>query len=212
MRLRKVKGAMDKVNESSYTIVNPEEYKGNFKSIFGNDNEIHLEIGTGKGDFLIGMAEAFPNINFIGVEKYESVLVRMVEKLDNLKLSNIKVIRFDAMNIDEVFDHEIKTLYLNFSDPWPKVRHAKRRLTSEVFLKLYDNIFKGEPHIVQKTDNILLFGSSIESLSKYGYTIEKCTLDLENEDMPNVETEYERKFKAKGFKINYLDAVKHIKK
>jgi len=208
MRLRKVKGAMDKVNESTYTIVDPEQYKNNFNSVFGNDNEIHLEIGTGKGDFLIGMAQAFPDINFIGIEKYESVLVRMVEKLNELELKNIKVIRYDAMDIENLFNHEITTLYLNFSDPWPKVRHAKRRLTSEVFLAKYDHIFKGIPHIIQKTDNIGLYAYSICSLSKYGYTINEASLDLHSEDKFNVETEYEHKFSSKGVKINFLDATK----
>ena len=208
MRLRKVKGAMEKVNESTYSIVNPLDYKGKFKELFENDNPIHLEIGTGKGDFLIGMAKNFPNINFIGVEKFESVLVRMVEKLEDEELPNLRVIRFDALNIDEVFDHEIDTLYLNFSDPWPKNKHAKRRLTSEIFLAKYDSIFKGIPHIIQKTDNVDLFAYSLVSLSVYGYTLKKVSLDLHKEDMFNVETEYEHKFSSKGTKINYLEAIK----
>lgn len=212
MRLRRVKDALETVESSKYIVLNPEQYKGKFNTLFSNDNPIHVEIGMGKGDFVVGMAEKYPNINFIGIEKYESVMVRGVQKLEDTDYKNLKLLHMDALNICDVFDHEIDTIYLNFSDPWPKNKHAKRRLTSEVFLKLYDNIFKGEPHIVQKTDNILLFASSIESLSKYGYTIERCSLDLENEDIPNVETEYERKFKAKGFKINYLDAVKYSKK
>ena len=212
MRRRNIKDASTKVNMSKY-IITPED-KIDFKNLFNNDNPNHIEIGMGKGKFIIQMALNNPNINFIGIEKYSSVILQATKKLDNIDfIPNLRLMNMDATNLKDVFsDKSIDLIYLNFSDPWPKNKHAKRRLTSEVFLKLYDNIFKGEPHIVQKTDNILLFGSSIESLSKYGYTIEKCTLDLENEDMPNVETEYERKFKAKGFKINYLDAVKHIKK
>ena len=208
MRLRNVKNADFIVNNSEYVINNPEEYKGNYKKIFNNNNIINLEIGMGKGDFIIGMAKKYPNINFIGIEKYESVLVRAIEKLDGVSLSNLKLIRMDAINLDKIFDKEIDTIYLNFSDPWPKKRHRKRRLTSEVFLNLYDNIFKSDAHIIQKTDNIILFASSIETLSNYGYTFNKVSLDLENEDIDNVVTEYENKFMNMGVKINYLDAIK----
>jgi len=209
MRLRNVKNAKDIVNNSKYVINNPEDNIKKFNNLFNNKNELHIEIGMGKGDFIIGMAQKYPNINFIGIEKYESVMVRAIEKLENLDLPNLKLIRMDAIEINKVFDKEVDTLYLNFSDPWPKNRHAKRRLTSEVFLKLYDNIFSGIPHIIQKTDNIGLFAYSIESLSKYGYTLEKVSLDLENTDIENVETEYERKFKNLGVKINYLNAKKY---
>ena len=162
----------------------------------------------GKGDFIIGKCLLHPDINFIGIEKYESVMVRAIDKLKDMEVPNLRLIRFDATNIDSLFDHEISTLYLNFSDPWPKARHAKRRLTSPVFLKLYDSIFVGSPHIVQKTDNIGLFAYSIESLSNYGYTFDKVSLDIETADVEDVETEYEKKFKSLGVKINYLDAVK----
>jgi tRNA (guanine-N7-)-methyltransferase len=209
MRLRKVKNALDIVESSNYVIKNPEELKGKFKSLFNNDNPIHLEIGMGKGDFVIGMAKKYPDINFIGLEKFESVQVRAVQKLEEEDIPNLRLLHMDACDVDKVFDHEIETLYLNFSDPWPKARHAKRRLTSDYFLKIYDSIFIGEPHIIQKTDNIGLFASSIESLTQYGYEITKCSLDLHSEDMDNVETEYEQKFSAKGQRINYLNAVKH---
>ena len=171
MRLRNVKNARDIVNNSEYVINNPENYIGKYKEIFNNDNEIHIEIGMGKGDFIIGMAKKYPNINFIGIEKYESVMVRAIEKLENIDLPNLKLIRMDAIEITEVFNKEINTIYLNFSDPWPKKRHAKRRLTSEVFLSLYDKIFISTPHIIQKTDNIGLFSYSIEFLSNYCYTL-----------------------------------------
>ena len=208
MRLRNVKNANDIINKSEYIIKDPMSYKGKYKTIFNNNNPINLEIGMGKGDFIIKMAKKYPNINFIGIEKYESVLVRAVEKLNDIKLDNLKLIREDAINIDKIFNHEIDTIYLNFSDPWPKKRHAKRRLTSLVFLELYDNIFIDIPHIIQKTDNILLFASSIESLSDYGYTFNKVSLDLVNEDIDNELTEYETKFINMGTKINYLDAYK----
>lgn len=208
MRLRNVKNAKEIINNSNYVINNPEEYIGNYKKIFNNNNPINIEIGMGKGNFIIGMAEKYPNINIIGIEKYESVMVRAVEKLNNINLSNLKLIRMDAKDIDKVFNKEIDTIYLNFSDPWPKTRHAKRRLTSPYFLELYDKIFISTPHIIQKTDNILLFASSIETLSNYGYTFDKVSLDLKNTDIDNVTTEYEEKFMNMGVKINYLNAYK----
>lgn len=208
MRLRNVKNAYEIVNDSNYVIKNPEQYIGKYKELFNNDNPINIEIGMGKGDFIIGMAKKYPNTNFIGIEKYESVMVRAVEKLENIDLPNLKLVRMDAINIDKVFDKEINTIYLNFSDPWPKKRHAKRRLTSDIFLKLYDKIFISKPHIIQKTDNILLFASSIKSLVDYGYKFNKVSLDLEHEDIDNVITEYENKFMSMGVKINYLDAYK----
>ena len=209
MRLRNVKNAKVIVENSNYIINNPEEYIGKYKNIFNNNNPINIEIGMGKGDFIIGMAEKYPNINFIGIEKYESVMVRAIEKLANKKLDNLKLIRMDAIDIDKVFDKEINTIYLNFSDPWPKKRHAKRRLTSNIFLSLYDKVFKDIPHIIQKTDNIGLFAYSLESLSKYGYTLDNVSLDLASEDIDNVVTEYENKFMNLGVKINYLNAKKY---
>ena len=209
MRLRNVKNADIIVNNSDYVINNPKEYIGKYKTIFNNDNEIHIEIGMGKGDFIIGMAKKYPNINFIGIEKYESVMVRAIEKLEDINLPNLKLIRMDAIEITEVFNKEINTIYLNFSDPWPKKRHAKRRLTSEVFLSLYDKVFISTPHIIQKTDNIGLFSYSIESLSKYGYTLERVSMNLKDDDIDNVVTEYENKFMNMGVYINYLNAKKY---
>ena len=208
MRLRRVKNALETVENSAYVINNPAEFKGNFKRVFNNDNPIYLEIGMGKGDFIIQNAMNHPENNYIGVEKYESVQMRAVQKLENYDLPNLKLIHIDAENLGDVFDKEIDTIYLNFSDPWPKNRHAKRRLTSSYFLKIYDSLFVGKPHIIQKTDNIGLFASSIVSLSEYGYTIHNCSLDLHSETIENFQTEYEQKFSSKGQKINYLDAVK----
>ena len=209
MRLRNVKNAKEIVSNSSFVVQSPKEYRGKYnKEVFGNDNPIHLEIGMGKGNFLIDKAIKNPNINFVGVEKYESVLCRALEKLEKTDLKNLKIIRMDAIELNEVFDKEIDTIYLNFSDPWPKKRHAKRRLTSHVFLPIYDQIFKDTKNIVQKTDNVLLFESSIVSLSTYGYTIEEISLDLESTGMENSLTEYEAKFMSQGIKINYLKATK----
>ena len=208
MRLRNVKNAREIVDNSSFVVHNPKDYKGKYSEVFGNNNPIELEIGMGKGNFIIDKAMKNPNINFIGVERYESVVCRALEKLENTNLTNVKIICIDAFELDDVFDKEISTIYLNFSDPWPKKRHAKRRLTSHVFLPVYDLIFKDEKVIVQKTDNVGLFESSIVSLSTYGYTIEEISLDLASTGMENSLTEYEAKFMSQGIKINYLKARK----
>ena len=209
MRLRNVKNAVEIVNNSKYVITNPTDYKGEYNSkIFNNSNPIHLEIGMGKGNFIIDMAKRFPDINFIGLEMYESVVCRAIEKLENEELPNLRIICMDAHGLEDVFDKEISTIYLNFSDPWPKTRHAKRRLTSHVLLPIYDKIFKDECIIEQKTDNIGLFESSIVSLSTYGYVIEEISLDLANTDKENSLTEYEAKFMSQGVRINYLKARK----
>ena len=199
MRLKNVKGAD-----------NPEDYKGKWKNIFNNDNKIHIEIGMGKGDFIIGMASKYPNINFIGIEMYDSVIVKAINKLNNIDLPNLRLIRMDARLIEDVFDKEIDLIYLNFSDPWPKNRNAKRRLTHERFLNRYENIFKNKKTIFMKTDNIDLFGFSIESLSNFGYKLKNVTLDLHNSDFEdNIMTEYEKKFSEKGIRINRLEAYKY---
>ncbi len=209
MRLRNVKNAREIVENSKFVINNPEEFKGEFnKEIFKNDNPIHLEIGMGKGNFIIDKAIKNPDINFVGVERYESVLCRAIEKLEKTDLPNVRIICIDAKELANVFDKEIETIYLNFSDPWPKKRHARRRLTSSVFLSVYDNIFKGDKVIVQKTDNTGLFESSIVSLSNYGYIIEDISLDLASTGMENSLTEYEAKFMSEGIKINYMKARK----
>lgn len=209
MRLRNVKNAKEILESSSYFINEPTKYRGNYKGLFGNDFPIHLEIGAGKGQFLILMAKTNPDINFIGVEMKESILVRAIQKLENEDLPNLKFIAWYADGLDRVFDHEISTIYLNFSDPWPKKKHHKRRLTAPSFLGIYDKLFWGTPTILQKTDNIDLFVSSIINLCNHGYTIEDYSLDLEKrEDIFNIATEYEEKFMKKGVKINYLKASK----
>ena len=205
MRLRHIKDADKSIKESNYYIDDPESYRGSFKTIFKNNNPIHLEIGMGKGNFIIEMARRNPDINFIGLEKFDSVLVKAVEKLKDTDIPNLRLIWYDAATIDKVFDHEIDTLYLNFSDPWPKKRHAKRRLTHESFLNLYDNIFKKGNNIIMKTDNRKLFEYSVKSFTDYGYKIEDISLDLHSDEVDIVETEYEKKFTKKGnviYKVN----------
>lgn len=205
MRLRHIKNASTLIEESSYIISDPKSYKGKYNKLFNNSNPIHLEIGMGKGNFIIEMAKRYPEINFIGLEKFDSVLLKATKKLEGIKLNNLKLILFDAENIDEVFDGEIDTLYLNFSDPWPKKRHAKRRLTNEVFLSMYDKIFKNTNNIIMKTDNRKLFEYSLKSLTDYGYKIEDISLDLHSDEFDIVETEYEHKFVSLGnpiYKVN----------
>lgn len=211
LRLRNVKNKEYIINNSPFLIDNPANFKGCWHDVFGNFNPIYLEIGMGKGDFIIENARKYPDINFIGIEKYDSVIVRAIQKLDNCNLSNLKLIRMDAKFIEEVFSSEVDRIYLNFSDPWPKKRHIERRLTSTTFLKKYDCVFKSTKELFMKTDNISLFEFSLENLSKYGYLFEKVSLDLHNSDInSNVMTEYEKKFVEKGIKINYLVAKKSV--
>ena len=210
MRLKHVKGAEEIIKKGIYYIDNPKEYKGKWNNVFKNNHPIHIEIGMGKGDFIIENAIKYPNINFIGIEKYDSVLVRGIQKSNNLLLNNLKLIRIDANIIEEIFTNEIDTIYLNFSDPWPKDRHAKRRLTSPIFLDKYEKIFKKDNHIIMKTDNTNLFEYSKETLKEKGYHIQKETNNLYHSKYleNNIQTEYEKKFVNLGVKINYLDAYK----
>ena len=210
MRLKNIKGANEKVQKGKYIINNPKEHIGNWNKLFGNNNPIHIEIGMGKGKFILENALTNPNINYIGIEMYDSVMLRAVEKTNELELYNLLLIRMDATLIEEVFDKEIDVIYLNFSDPWPKDRHAKRRLTSSRFLTRYDKIFKNNPKIIQKTDNIPLFEYSLESLKQYGYNIDFVTYDLHKDKENIITTEYEDKFTNLGVKINYLEASKEV--
>ena len=211
LRLRNVKNKKELIDNSEYIIKNEKEYKGKWNEIFKNNNKIYIEIGSGKGDFLIENAKRYKDINFIGIEKYDSVIARFTEKLIDTDIPNLKLIRMDAKEIDEVFDKEIDKIYLNFSDPWPKKRHSKRRLTSTCFLEKYDKIFKDVKEIEMKTDNISLFEFSLETLSNYGYVFKKVSLDLVNSDvLNNIMTEYEKKFVKNGIKINYLIAKKTV--
>lgn len=209
MRLKKVKGALERIELSKYYVNNPEQYKDNWNKVFENENPIRLEIGMGKGHFIIGMAKKFPDVNFVGIEMYDSVMVKATDALEKEEeyIPNLKLILMDARNIENVFGKEIDRIYLNFSDPWPKARHTKRRLTSKVFLDKYDLVFKGQKSIFMKTDNDDLFEFSIESLKEHGYTLSDVTRDLHSlNEEDNVMTEYERKFSEKGVKINRLKA------
>ncbi|MBE6160559.1 MAG: tRNA (guanosine(46)-N7)-methyltransferase TrmB [Lactobacillales bacterium] len=209
MRLKCVKGAKERVEASPYLILDPLEYKGKYQELFNNNNPIYIEIGMGKGNFIIENAKKYPDINFIGIEKYDSVIVRAIEKLENLEIPNLKLIRMDANNIIDVFDKEIDLVYLNFSDPWPKARHEKRRLSSHEFLKKYDLIFKNKKNIIMKTDNRKLFEFSIMSYTSYGYKINEISLDLYKDDITNnIPTEYEMKFNDMGFPIYKIDVEK----
>ena len=207
MRLRNVKGAKEIIDKCPYIISNYDAYLGKISSIFNNNNEVHIEIGMGKGDFIIGMAKKYPNINFIGIEKFDSVIVRAIEKIDDIP--NLRLIRMDATDIEKVFYKEIDTIYLNFSDPWPKKRHESRRLTSLNFLKKYDNLFKSDKNIIMKTDNRKLFEYSIMSFTNYGYKIEDLSLNLYDDDISlNIATEYEKKFVSLGMPIYKVNVKK----
>ena len=207
MRLKNVKGAKEIIDSSPYVIQNPKTDS----KIFPNQNPIQIEIGMGKGDFIIEHAKKNPNINYIGIEKFDSVLVRAVQKLHEVELPNLKLIRMDAEEIADCFNREIDTLYLNFSDPWPKKRHSKRRLTSPYFLKKYDSIFKDKKQIIMKTDNRELFEFSLISFNEENYQIKEISFNLyQNEEYlkNNIQTEYEKKFVSRGFPIYYVKVVK----
>lgn len=210
MRLRNVPGSREAIVESEFTINNPEEYKGRWKEVFGNDNPIRIEIGMGKGKFITTLAEQNPDINYIGIEKYSSVLIRAIEKREELEIDNLFFIRMDAETITDVFaEGEVDKIYLNFSDPWPKDRHAKRRLTSKEFFGRYDVILKKDGFVEFKTDNNMLFDFSLEQVPLAGWTITEFTRDLHNDEkmnQGNVMTEYEERFSAKGNPINKLIA------
>ena len=204
MRLKHIKNAEEIISKSKYLVKSPRENKGNWNKVFNNDNNIEVEIGMGKGKFIIEKAIQNPNINYIGIEKYDSPLVSAVKKLEELEINNLKLICIDALGIEEVFDHEIDKIYLNFSDPWPKKRHAKRRLTSSIFLNKYENLFENEKHIEMKTDNDDLYNYSCESLIKNVYDIVKTDTNY----LDTIRTEYEDKFISLGKNINYISVVK----
>ncbi len=204
MRLKHIKNADIIINSSTYLVKNPTENKGRWKELFGNNYPIEIEIGTGKGKFIIEKAKQNPNVNYIGIEKYDSPLVNAVRLLEGIELNNLKLICFDALRIDEIFDKEIDKIYLNFSDPWPKKRHEKRRLTSKQFLDKYDKLFKNEKRIQMKTDNDDLYEYSCISFIENGYEIIKTDTNYKD----TITTEYEDKFIKSGKNINYIYVVK----
>lgn len=218
MRLRNVPGAREKITESSCVIPENENTKGKWLDIFQNTHPLRIEIGMGKGTFILEMAEKYPDINWVGIEKYSSVLVRGIEKLEtenathpDSPINNLYFMRMDAENIENYFSsQEVDGIYLNFSDPWPKERHAKRRLTSDRFLKRYQNILKDQGTVTFKTDNQDLFDFSVRSAKEEGWHILKLTRDLHHSPYKegNVMTEYERKFSSMGKNISMMEIQK----
>ena len=209
MRLRNVKGSREQIAANEYTIKDAEQVRGQWKDYFQDGKPIQLEIGMGKGKFLMQLAEKNPQIHYIGIEKYSSVLVRALEKMEEKPLDNIHFIRMDAENIVNVFEKgEVDQIYLNFSDPWPKDRHAKRRLTSKEFLARYDQILAADGEVIFKTDNRELFDFSLEQVPEAGWKLENFTYDLHHSEYleGNIMTEYETKFVAEGKPICRLVA------
>lgn len=209
MRLRNVKGSRETIAANEFVVHEPEKLKGRWKEYFNNTNPIHIEIGMGKGKFLIQLAASNPDINYIGIEKYSSVLIRAIEKRSEVELQNLVFVRFDAEFINDIFDeNEIDRIYLNFSDPWPKDRHAKRRLTSKEFFARYDKFLVKDGEVVFKTDNSDLFAFSLEQVETAGWKLLNYTYDLHHSEyvQGNVMTEYEEKFSAMGNPIHRLTA------
>lgn len=202
MRLRNISGSREMIADSKYVIQDAENQKGKIKTYFEKEQPIRIEIGMGKGRFIMQMAEENPEINFIGIEKYSSVLLRAIQKMEQNELPNLRFIRMDAENITEVFEKgEVDRIFLNFSDPWPKDRHAKRRLPSKEFLKRYDEILKKDGVIEFKTDNRDLFDFAVEQLEPAGWKAEVITYDLHHDPIlceGNIMTEYEEKFSSMG--------------
>ena len=210
MILRNIPGADEAIADSPHCIQEPMAEKGRWHLIFGNENPIHIEIGMGKGQFIMKLAKEHPDINYIGIERYSSVLLRALQKMEIEPLPNIRFLCMDASIITEVFDkEEVAKIYLNFSDPWPKERHAKRRLTSRQFFERYDKILAGNGVVEFKTDNDDLFAFSMEEVAEAGWTLDAHTFDLHHDPVlneGNVMTEYEEKFSSLGHPIHKLIA------
>ena len=210
MRLRNIPGADEAIADSPHCIQEPMAEKGRWHLIFGNENPIHIEIGMGKGQFIMKLAKEHPDINYIGIERYSSVLLRALQKMEIEPLPNIRFLCMDASIITEVFDkEEVAKIYLNISDPWPKERHAKRRLTSRQFFERYDKILAGNGVVEFKTDNDDLFAFSMEEVAEAGWTLDAHTFDLHHDPVlneGNVMTEYEEKFSSLGHPIHKLIA------
>ncbi|BCB05318.1 tRNA (guanosine(46)-N7)-methyltransferase TrmB [Bacillus sp. KH172YL63] len=209
MRLRHKPWASEKISDHpQYVVAEPQDKKGRWNEVFGNDNPVHIEVGTGKGQFVTEMAKANPDVNYIGIELYESVIVTALDRLIEAALPNVKLLNVDARNLTEYFESgEVSRVYLNFSDPWPKNRHEKRRLTYKDFLTMYEQILIKSGEIHFKTDNQGLFEYSLKSFSWYGLHLNFLSLDLHNSDFEgNIMTEYEEKFSAKGQRIYRVEA------
>mgnify|MGYP000456242285 FL=1 len=202
MRLRNITGSREMIAESRFVVHEPQEYKGRWRELFGNDHPLRIEIGMGKGRFIMDLARMHPEINYVGIEKYSSVLLRGIQKMETDPLPNLYFIRMEAEEIADVFGREeVERIYLNFSDPWPKDRHAKRRLPSREFLKRYDEILVRDGVIEFKTDNEDLFRFALEEIAPAGWQLLQMTEDLHHDEKMlagNVMTEYEEKFSALG--------------
>ncbi|WP_080844387.1 tRNA (guanosine(46)-N7)-methyltransferase TrmB [Cytobacillus gottheilii] len=204
MRQRNKPWAKDKLNEyPQYVITSPQEHKGNWGTVFEKKQPLHIEIGTGKGRFITGMAKANPHINYIGIELADSVIVTALDRIIEEEIPNVKLMNVNANDLEEFFAKgDVDRVYLNFSDPWPKTRHAKRRLTYKSFLQIYENILVDQGEIHFKTDNQGLFEYSLTSFSEYGMLLTFVSLDLHKSDYEgNIMTEYEEKFSNKGSRI-----------
>lgn len=215
MRLRNIPRAKEEIEANPIAIKNEKEQKGNWKEVFGNERSLHIEIGMGKGQFILEMAKKNPDINYIGIERYSSVLLRALEKFDAeeyRELSNIRFVCMDAAELPEVFaEGEVEKIYLNFSDPWPKARHARRRLTSTRFLSIYEKVLIEHGVVEFKTDNRPLFEFSLEQVEEAGWELKAHTFDLHNNkemNEGNIMTEYEAKFSSMGNPIHKLIAVR----
>ncbi len=202
MRLRNITGSREVIGDSRFVVQEPKEARGKWREIFGNDHPLRIEIGMGKGKFLHTLAKENPDVNYVGIEKYSSVLLRAIQKMEEDELPNLLFIRMDAEEICEVFgEGEVDRIYLNFSDPWPKDRHAKRRLPSRQFLERYDRILKPDGVLEFKTDNELLFQFAVEEVPGAGWKVKALTYDLHADPelmKGNIMTEYEEKFSSKG--------------
>lgn len=202
MRLRNITGSREMIAESRFVVHEPQEYKGRWSELFGNDHPLQIEIGMGKGRFIMDLARMHPEINYVGIEKYSSVLLRGIQKMETDPLPNLYFIQMEAEEIADVFGREeVERIYLNFSDPWPKDRHAKRRLPSREFLKRYDEILVRDGVIEFKTDNQDLFRFALEEIAPAGWQLLQMTEDLHHDEKMlagNVMTEYEEKFSALG--------------
>lgn len=211
MRLRHIPGAEEAIASSPYVIREPKERKGRWGEVFGNENPIHIEVGMGKGRFIMELAGKNPHINYIGIERYSTVLLKALQKREGQPLSNICFMCVDARELGEMFGKgEVEKIYLNFSDPWPKDRHAKRRLTSPQFMAVYDQILAEDGDVEFKTDNRGLFEYSLEAIPEAGWTVREYTFDLHRSPMAegNVMTEYEEKFSSRGQAICKLTAIR----
>ena len=216
MRLRNIPGAKEVIENSPYVVHEPQKQKGQWSHVFENNHPIHIEVGMGKGRFLMDMAKIHPEVNYVGIEMYDSVLLRALQKREEYEqnegtLTNLYFMCVDARLLPEIFEKgEVEKIYLNFSDPWPKARHAKRRLTSRQFLERYDQILIPEGSVEFKTDNRELFEFSLEEVKEAGWTLETSTFDLHHDEelmKGNVMTEYEEKFSSMGNPIHKLIAL-----